>query len=277
MSLQKNPTNQVNHHGRLSMRFENRGYKTVLVDTFQRPPLMASRNLYFNAARPSEATVYMIETSGGLLAGDQNDFQIDVEEGAEVCLIPQSATKIYPSFNGLWSSQNININIGPKARLSWKIEPVIPFERAKFNGDTVINMAKDSTLLWGEILAPGRLSHGEKFDYEHVRTNFQVWKDGECLIYDPLLFTPADADFETLGILEEHVYIGSLWFVAPSLEKLDIKKLNEKLQGFEYFKASASVLEGNTVNVRWLGSDLVLLVKEMGKLWEEFDALDIEV
>lgn len=259
------------------MRFENRGYKTVLVDTFQRPPLMASRNLYFNAARPSEATVYMIETSGGLLAGDQNDFQIDVEEGAEVCLIPQSATKIYPSFNGMWSSQNININIGPKARLSWKIEPVIPFERAKFNGDTVINMANDSTLLWGEILAPGRLSHGEKFDYEHVRTNFQVWKDGECLIYDPLLFTPADADFETLGILEEHVYIGSLWFVAPSLEKLDIKKLNEKLQGFEYFKASASVLEGNTVNVRWLGSDLVLLVKEMGKLWEEFDALDIEV
>lgn len=277
MSLQTKQTNQVNHHGQLSMKFENRGQKTVLIDCFQRPPLRASRPLYFNAARPSEATVYMVETSGGLLAGDRNDFTVDVEEGAEVCLIPQSATKIYPAFNGMWSTQNITVNIGPKARLTWKIEPVIPFERAKFNGDTVINMANDSTLLWGEILAPGRLSHGEKFDYEHVRTNFQVWKDGECLIYDPLLFTPENVDFETLGILEEHVYIGSLWFVAPSLEKLDMKKLNEKLQGFGHLKASASLLEGNTVNVRWLGSDLVLLVKEMNNLWEEFDALDFTV
>lgn len=276
MSLQAKSTNQSNHHGRLSMKFANRGSKTVMTNCFQLPPLRASRELYFNSAKPSEATVYMVETSGGLLAGDQNDFEIEVEEGAEVCLIPQSATKIYPSFNGMWSSQNIDINIGPKARLTWKTEPVIPFERAKFKGNTVINMANDSTLLWGEILAPGRLSHGERFDYEHVRTNFQVWQDGECLIYDPLLFTPAEADFETLGILEEHVYIGSLWFVAPTTETLDMKKLNEELQRFEELKASASLLEGNAVNVRWLGSDLVLLMKEMGTLWDKFAKLNIK-
>lgn len=275
MSLQAKSTNSVNHHGRLTMKFANRGNKTVMTNCFQRPPLRASRALYFNAARPSEATVYMVETSGGLLAGDQNDFQIEVEEGANVRLIPQSATKIYPSFNGMWSSQNININIASEARLTWKIEPVIPFEDAKFNGNTIINMASDSTLLWGEILAPGRLSHGERFNYTKVRTNFQVWKNGECLIYDPLLFTPADVDFETLGLLEEHVYIGSLWFVAPSLEKLEIKILNEKLQAFKNLKVSASLLEGNTVNVRWLGSDLVLLMKEMDNLWKEFDGFDI--
>lgn len=245
-----------------------------MTNCFQLPPLRASRELYFNAAKPSEATVYMVETSGGLLAGDQNDFKIEVEEGAEVCLIPQSATKIYPSFNGLWSSQNIDVNIGPKASLSWKTEPVIPFESAKFKGNTVINMAKDSSLLWGEILAPGRLSHGERFDYEHVRTNFQVWKDGECLIYDPLLFTPSETDFGTLGILEKHLYIGSLWFVAPAAETVDMKKLNEKLQQFDELKASASLLEGSAVNVRWLGSDLVLLMKEMGSLWREFTEMD---
>lgn len=273
MSLQEKSTNQVNHHGRLSMKFTNRGNKTVMTDCFQRPPLRASRELYFNTAKPSEATVYMVETSGGLLAGDQNDFQIEVEEGAEVCLIPQSATKIYPSFNGLWSKQNININLGPKASLSWRTEPIIPFERAKFKGDTVIQMADDSILLWGEILAPGRLSHGERFDYSHVKTKFQVWKNGECLIYDPLLFTPAEADLETLGILEEHLYIGSLWFVAPSAEKLNMKELNDQLQSFDHLKASASLLEGKAVNVRWLGSDLVLLMKEMSNLWEKFAEL----
>lgn len=241
-----------------------------MTDCYQIPPLKASRALYLNSANPSEATVYLMETSGGLVAGDQNDFQITVEEGADVCLIPQSATKIYPSFNGLWSSQNIDVSIGSKASLAWKTEAVIPFEEAKFRGKTIVHMAQDATLIWGEILSPGRDKRGEKFHYSDVKTNFQVWMEEECLIYDSLLFSPEHVDLRQLGLLEGHLYVGSLWFVAPQLQHLDIRKMNEKLQRFSNIKASASLLEGKAVNVRWLASDLVLLKEEMNNTWHEF-------
>ncbi|WP_432362069.1 urease accessory protein UreD [Sporosarcina sp. UB5] len=252
------------------MKFEKRMNKTVMTNYYQNPPLRASRAMYLNSANRSEATVYLVETSGGLVAGDQNDFQIDIMEGANVCLIPQSATKIYPSFNGLWSSQNIDVSIGSKASLAFKTEAVIPFEEAKFRGKTIVRMEQDSTLLWGEILSPGRVARDEVFEYHDVKTNFQVWMEDECLIYDPLSFSPDRMDLGQMGMLEEHIYVGSMWFVSPSLKNLDISKVNEKLQQFKHVNASAALLEGKAVNVRWLASDLVLLKKEMDNLWQEF-------
>lgn len=270
MNLQKSPIKRLHHNGCLSLKFANRGNKTIVTDCFQIPPLKAGRALYLNPANPSEATIYMVETAGGLVAGDQNDFQIDVREGADVCLIPQSATKIYPSYNGMWSLQNIDVSIGSKASLAWKTETIIPFQKAKFCAKTVIHMAHDARFLWGEILSPGRDKRGEKFQYHDVRTNFQVWMEENCLIYDALLFSPDHMDLGQLGLLEDHLYVGSLWFAAPALHHMNIRELNEKLQRSGHFKVSAALLEGKAVNVRWLASDLVLLKQEMNNTWHEF-------
>lgn len=252
------------------MAFANRGNKTIMTNCYQLPPLRASRELYMNATNPSEATVYMVETSGGLVAGDSNTFQIEIQEGANVCLIPQSATKIYPSFNKQWSLQNIDVTIGAKASLTWKTEAIIPFIEAKFKGKTVIQMAQDATLLWGEILSPGRDKRGERFQYTDAKTNFQVWMEDDCLIYDSLLFSPRETDPRQLGLLEEHLYVGSLWFVTPHINELNIRDINEKLQRLTDIKAGVALLEEKVINVRWLASDLVLLKREMDNTWQEF-------
>jgi|SRR5699024_414160 len=276
MTLRKSPSNRPSHYGQLSLNFEKRHGKTIIENYYQLPPLRSGRALHINPKNPSEATVYMVETSGGLVAGDQNKFEINLAEDANVCLIPQSATKAYPSFNGMWSTQNIDVSIGPKATLAWKTEAMIPYETAKFKGKTVINMAKDASLLWGEILAPGRATHGEKLKYENLKTNFQVWLEDECLIYDALSFSPNQTDLGQLGLLENHLYVGSLWFVNPDVEKIDIKQLNEELQKIEGVKVGAALLEKKAVNLRWLASDLVLLKQEMDKVWEVLSDFIIE-
>lgn len=270
MKLQTSPTKRPSHDGLLSMKFEYRWNKTVLANCHQKPPLRASRAMYLNPNNLSVATVYLVETSGGLVEGDQNDFQIDIKDGADVCLIPQSATKIYPSYNGIWSSQNMDVSIGSKASLAFKTDAVIPYEKAKFRGKTIIRMAQDATLLWGDILSPGRVARGEVFQYSDVKTNFQVWMEEECLIYDPLSFSPDEMNPKQIGLLEGHLYIGSMWFVTPGLEQLDIRELNEELQQSTETKVSASLLENKVINVRWLASDLVLLKKEMKKTWTKF-------
>lgn len=270
MSPQESPTKLLRHDGRLALEFAKRGNKTVMTNWYQSPPLKASRALYINSANPSEATVYMMESSGGLMEGDENTYQIDINENADVCLIPQSATVVYPAYKGLWSSQKINVSIGSNASLAWKTESLIPFKEAMFRGNTVIQMEKDSTLLWGEILSPGRDKRGERFEYNDVKTNFQVWMDGECLIYDPLLFSPDKTNLEQMGLLEDHLYVGSLWLVAPNLKQMDIRALNERLQQYTEIKAGVALIEEKAINVRWLASDSVLLKQEMNKTWQEF-------
>lgn len=92
----------------------------------------------------------------------------------------------------------------------------------------------------------------------------------DCLIYDSLLFSPAHMDLSQLGLLEGYLYVGSMWFVTPSIQQIDIKRLNEKLQQFAHVKACASFLDDKAINVRWLASDLVLLKQEMNNIWHEF-------
>lgn len=270
MALRQSPANRPSHYGELALKFEKRSGKTVVTSAYQLPPLRSSRALHFNQKNPAEATVYMVETAGGLVAGDRNKFDIDIGEEAEVCLIPQSATKIYPSFNGMWSTQNIDVSIASKATLSWKTEAIIPYDIAKLEAKTVINMAEDATLLWGEILAPGRAKRDEILQYNEVRTNYQVWIDGECLIYDALRFSPETTDLGQLGLLEDHLYVGSLWFVTPKATEIDVKKLNDRLQQTTDVKVGTGLLDDKAVNVRWLASDLVLLKQEMDRVWEEF-------
>lgn len=269
------PPKRLEHDGRLFLDFEKRRHKTVLTNCYQSPPLKASRELYLNQGNPNEATVYLMQSSGGLVAGDQNEFKIDVSEGADVCLIPQSATLIYPSYTGFWSSQNVEVTIGPKASLAWKTEAVIPFRKAKFCGETKVQMAPDAKLLWGEILSPGRDKRDEKFQYNEVKNKFQVWMDEDCLIYDTLVFSPEQTDLKQLGLLEDHLYVGSLWFVAPTLQQIDMKELNEQLQQATQLKVGASMIEGKAINIRWLASDIVLLKKEMDKIWQTFSTANL--
>lgn len=262
------------HNGHLSLTFANSGGKTIVTNSYQRPPLRSSRAMYLH--RPNIPSVYMVETSGGLLSGDSNTFDINVNEGAQACLIPQSATKIYPSFDGHLSSTNVNINIAPQAYLSWKIEPIIPFAQSKFHSKVVVNMRSNSSFLWGDIISPGRVKYGECFAYSFLKTSFEIWVDDSCMVYDQLLFSPLNSALNVIGLLEDYLYVGSIYLIFPDISKLDIRELNERLN-FDDMKVGATMLDKKALNIRWLGKDLVELKKQMNNIWHEFDGLVNEI
>jgi urease accessory protein len=130
-------------------------------------------------------------------------------------------------------------------------------------------MAPDATLLWAEILSPGRTKSGEEFQYREVKMDFQIWRGGRCLIYDPLLLSyhRTKREREQIGLLEKHSYIGSLWLVAPDLEWLDIAQLNKGLQQSESIRGGATFFKSGLASVRWLATDMVRLRQEMDRVW----------
>ncbi|MFY0518551.1 urease accessory protein UreD [Lysinibacillus sp. UGB7] len=256
---------KVNHFGKLEMAFEPRRGYTRLVHVYQQPPLKASRELY-EGQKPT-ATVFIMESSGGMVAGDRNEIDIKLAPDSQVRLKQQSALKIYPSHTGEFCTQSITVKLGENARLEWMPEVTIPFERAKCQVDTTIRMMASSTLIWGEIIAPGREMRGEIFDFQSFRSQYKIYVEDALIAFDTLHFKPEEMDFSSMGILENSLYIGSLWVVSPNVEQLNVRELQETMHVESDTQASVTKLNDFAIHCRWLSTEQRTLHKEINRMF----------
>ncbi|UED78296.1 urease accessory protein UreD [Lysinibacillus sp. CD3-6] len=262
---------KVNHYGKLEMAFELRRGFTRLVHVYQQPPLKASRELY--TANQSTATVFIMESSGGMVAGDRNDISVKLAPESQVKLQQQSALKIYPSHTGEQCIQEITVELAEGARLEWLPEVTIPFERAKFQVNTTIRMTESSTLIWGEIIAPGREMRGELFDYQSFQSKYKIFVEEALIAFDSFLFKPQEMNLSTIGLLEKARYIGSLWIVSPKVEQLNIRDLQEMIQQESLIQASVTKLTDHAIHCRWLSQEQRTLHKEINRMFEHVASL----
>ncbi len=231
------------------LKFQKKNGRTRLTDCYQQSPLKASRELYISNNN-EKATVYLMESSGGLVAGDCNEYEVHLSNQANVSLVQQSALKVYPSINEQRSTQRVFIQLDQDTRLEWLPETIIPFKDAQFYGNTQIRMKKGSTLLWGEIISPGREKGNECFRYKDFRTSFQIWVEEECLAYDTLTLSPASMPLQQIGLLGESLYIGSLWFVSPAVHSISMKDIHDELKISENINAGITTLDGKGIHLR---------------------------
>lgn len=253
------------HNGKLDLAFEVRRGYTRMPHVFQQPPLKASRELY--EGKDPTVTVYLMESSGGMVAGDRNDITLKLASESKVRLIQQSALKIYPSHTGETCFQRIDVDVDEDARLEWMPEVIIPFADAKFQVDTTLRLKESSTVLWGEIIAPGREKRGEIYDYESFRSNFKVYVEEELIAFDSLHFSPKEADLRRVGVLEDAMYIGSVWLISPNVDQVDVRAFQETLRVEEGLQAGITRLEGNAIHCRWLGREQWSLQEEMKRVY----------
>lgn len=262
---------KVNHFGKLDMAFEPRRGYTRLVHVYQQPPLKASRELY-EGQNPT-ATVFIMESSGGMVAGDRNEIDIKLAPNSQVRLKQQSALKIYPSHTGELCTQSIHVKLGEGARLEWMPEVTIPFERAKFQVDTSIRMMASSTLIWGEIIAPGREMRGEIFDFQSFRSQYKLYVEDSLIAFDTLHLKPMEMDFSSIGFLEKALYVGSLWIVSPNVDKLNVRDLQEVIYAESDMQASVTKLNDHAIHCRWLSKEQRTLHKEINRMFSHVSNL----
>ncbi len=220
---------------------------------FQQPPLKASRALYDGPK--DRATVYIMESSGGMVAGDRNDITITIGKDANVTMIQQSALKIYPSPNEKVCVQEIVVKVGEHARLEWMPEVIIPFREARFEMSTTIEMCSTSTLIWGEIIAPGREKRGEIFDFESFRSKLSLHMDGQLIALDSLSLKPGEMNLQAIGMLENAQYIGSIWVVSPNVQTLDVREIQQTFLNHSSVKVAITRLDRNAIHCRFLSEE----------------------
>lgn len=259
------------HNGKLDMVFEPRRGYTRMPHVFQQAPLKASRELY-EGADPT-ATVYIMESSGGMVAGDRNDISIHLLPGSKARIIQQSALKVYRSHTGDTCVQSIDVELAEESRLEWMPEVIIPFADSKFQMETTIRLENNATLLWGEILAPGREMRGEVFDFSSLKSMMRIYVDGELLAFDSLHFVPDEMKLNGLGVLEEALYVGSIWLVSNKANEIDLRAIQEAMNVGNGLRAGVTRLSGNAVHCRFLGVNQWRLQQEMKRVFTELAAI----
>jgi urease accessory protein len=207
----------VGKNGLLSLGFERRGNRTVLADLERRAPFMAQRALYPERSLPDLAWLFIITTSGCVLQGDRMSLEVRLGPGARVHLTTQSATKIH-TMDANYAVQTQHIGLDEDAYLEFMPDPLIPHRRARFLGDTRIRIAETATLLYSEIVQPGRKHHrpDECFGATLLSLATTATRpSGRLLFAEKLLVEPERRPLRQTGVMGPFDVLANVVLLTP--------------------------------------------------------------
>jgi urease accessory protein len=248
----------VGKTGFLRLGFERRGNRTILADLDRRAPYMAQRALHCDQTMPDLAHVFLITTTGCLLQGDRLALDIALGPRARVHVTSQSATKIH-AMDANYAAQTQAITLADDAYLEFLPDPVIPHRRARFVSDTDISVAPSATLLFSEIIQPGRKHHhpDECFGATVVSISTSAARpDGRTLFAEKLVIEPQRYAMRQTGVMDSFDVFGNVVLCTPR-DKAD--RIQERVE------ADVDLANGVAFGACRLPNEAGLIYKVLGR------------
>ena len=219
---------------------ENDQNKTVITKQFSQVPLQIQRAVYPENSLPGMAYLYIISPSGGILQGDRYKTDIRLRNNSICHITTQGATRIY-SMNSNSASQMVNITLDENCYLEYIPDQIIPYQNSRYYQKVNLNIHDNATLIYSEVLTPGRIAMNENFDYDicYLRTYCKNQKNKfRCL--ENMKIEPKENDMKVKGILGKYEIVGTVYILTKKekLQKLE-KMINEKI---EFITSGTSIL-----------------------------------
>lgn len=207
----------VGKAGRLHLGFARRGERTVLADLESRTPYLAQRALHCDPDLADLAWLFVITTAGCILQGDRMELEIALGPGARAHVTTQSATKVH-SMDANYALQTQRLTLDDGAYLEFLPEPLIPHRRARYASETHIRVAPSATLLYSEIVQPGRKHHhpDECFGATVLSLATDAARpDGRVLFVEKLLAEPARRPMRQTGVMDDFDVFANVILCTP--------------------------------------------------------------
>lgn len=201
--------------GVLDLSLAPRAGRTRIVRQYQRSPLYVYRPIYLDPLRPDMAFVFLQQQGDGFVQGDRYRVDVDCAPGAAVHLTTQAATKVFRARTN-FATQLVNLGVGAGGVLEYLPDPVIPFRGSRLYQRTCLTVAPDATVIFGEILLPGRMARNEAHVYDVYWSDTEVRDpDGSLWYADTLRLRPGEIDDPTsAGVLGGYDVLASLQVIC---------------------------------------------------------------
>jgi urease accessory protein len=244
--------------GFLHLEFERQGDRTVLANLDRRLPCMVQRALYCDQQMPHLPWVFMITSTGCVVQGDRLAIEVELSAGAQAHITSQAASKIH-AMDANYAVQTQSITVADDGYLEFLPDPVIPHRRARFVSDTRITIAPTATMLWSEIIQPGRKHHhpDECFGVTVMSMSIAAARsDGRRLFAEKLLIEPEKYPVRQTGVMDSFDVLGNVILCTP-------KEHADRI--YERVEATVDLAAGLASGACRLPNDAGLIYKVLGR------------
>jgi urease accessory protein len=232
-----------------------RGGKTVVKEQYSKVPLFTQRALYLEESIPSMAYIYIISPSGGILQGDRYRMDIKLKNNAYAHITTQGATRVYRMENN-YATQIVNVIVDDGCYFEFVPDQIIPYKNSRFYQTVNLNVHDNATMIYSEMIVPGRVASGESFEYDICYMKALAKNQKEILRFmDIAILEPKKSNLKTLGILGTFNVFASVYILTMAKYVTELNEaINSSMQNFK-ISGGATILPHNSgVLVRMLGS-----------------------
>lgn len=159
------------------------GETAVVAQSF-RAPFHLSKPYWDSAA--AVLHVQVVNPTAGILAGDSLRSEVSVEAGAAVLLSTPSATRVFKMEAGQAARSQQQWRVASGGWLEVFPEPLVPHRGSSFHQETLVDTEAGAGLLLIDQLMPGRLAHGEAWQWERLVLGLTVRVDGALILRERL-------------------------------------------------------------------------------------------
>ncbi len=243
---------------------------TILRVKAQEPPWRVVRGF---DAPSGERLAHVHNVSGGILDTDSLEWLVEVGPGARAQMTSTGATRVHRSRSlDRISRQSAVVKIGEGGYFEYLPDQLIPFAGCRFEQSTRIDLSAGASLIWWDIVAPGREASGEVFRYESLTSSFELSVGGEPVATENWKILPVSHPVESLARLGPFRYFASCYVCRAGEPARYWRALEAELQtladrnttpdvlwGITSLRAHGLVIRGVAVSGRSLTESLVEL------------------
>ncbi|MBX0295227.1 urease accessory protein UreD [Haloarcula nitratireducens] len=253
--------------GVLKLTFAPTSGGTALVHDYATVPFHVSGTLAHDP-HPDAATVFVQSPTGGVAQGDRHDVAISVEGNATAHVSTQSSTKVQ-SMTHNYAAAGASLSVGRGGHLDYVPEPTILHADARYSQDLTLSLDAGATAVLGDIVVPGRLARGERFEFERYLSRVRAEGPNGPLFEDATHLAPGESDPAAPGVLGEFAVYGTLFVVAPGTDAAGTSdELHAVVTDCEARAGATALPNGAGVAVRALGDRAETVQSALHAAWD---------
>lgn len=213
----------------LSTKLTTQG-KTQLNQYFASPPFKVMTLPNLDTYWVNALNAMQMSSSPGLLAGDQLEIDISLADNTALSLNTQAFTRVQSMHEGDYATQKTCIKLGKNSRLFYLPHPLVLHKDSSFKQTTEIEMDEQSELIYGEVVAIGRVLNSERFEFRHFASYLRISYQNRPLVSDRIQWLPVKMTLTSLSQMENFSHQGSLTYLNLAKGAQDIKAILIEIQ-----------------------------------------------
>lgn len=248
---------------RLRAEMDSRGH-TVLTERVHRGAFHLSKSYWDGQA----LLVQWVNPTAGIFAGDVLKSDVQVDAGASLLVTTPSATRIHTRMdaNHPPGEQQQHFSVASGGCLEVQPEWLIPQRGSAFVQRTSIEVEQGGTLFYAELLAPGRMAHGEALEFESLDLRTRLVVGGQLVSQERLFAGTKPGRWMLQSTTGKPMFAATVWLVLPQHGEEVSKAIRLCLESAQDWEAGMTVLSGDVIGIRLLAVEGRTIRKLMRQL-----------